>query len=126
MGKIPSDISLYLPYIRCLYGKHVLDFSTQMLKGYKDVNQFQLLFLDGHEATNEAAKYLDKPLVTFLKSHFKQFIQDEWNIIFYTDHVIHFGLISYPDYIKEMSLPHLALLISRKFADLYKKDLKYF
>lgn len=130
-GEIPSDISLYLPYIRCLYGKngfeYVLDYSSQMIKTYKDVSQFQFLyFLDGHEATNEVAKYLDKPLVTFLKKHLSQFIEDKWNLIFYTDHGIHFGLISYPDYIKEMSLPHLALLMPRKFADLYKNDLKHF
>lgn len=130
VGEYPIDNGVYLPYIRCLYGKHsyqyVLDYASQSMRAYKEFNQFQLVyFSDAHESTNETGKYMDKALHQFLIKHMNQFIKDDWSLIFYTDHGIHFGS-NFPDFIQEKTLPYLALLTPRNTANLYKANLKHF
>ena len=76
---------------RCLYNKDtfewVFEFGYKFLEQYKDERKFlRLGFIDGHEGTMEAIKYLDKHLFKFLKFYFSNYFTNSTAIIIASDH----------------------------------------
>ncbi len=70
----------YSVFRRCLYGKdafeYVLEFGDKFWNIYNEEKKFlQLSFIDAHEFTLEAIKYLDKPLREFLDKNEKSFLE---------------------------------------------------
>jgi len=116
----------YSIYRRCLYGKdafeYVLEFGDKFWNTYYNQKKFlHLSFIDGHEFTLEAIKYLDKPLRNFLDKNEKSFETKNTAIIFLSDHGLHmngFGnALNLDDLIIELNLPSLFILLPRYIAD---------
>lgn len=125
---------LYGPYSffrRCLYGKdtfeYVLDYSKKFFfETYAKQRKFlQMSFIDGHEWTNEVVKFLDLPLVNFLKffenKSFSNNNNDNTAIILLSDHGLHMNgpsiILKLEDVEKEKVLPFLYVLLPRRLAD---------
>ena len=81
----------------------------------------QLTFIDAHEITLEAIKYVDDPLLQFLEKNEKSFIDNDTTLIFMSDHGLHmngFGhALDLDDIITELTIPSLFVLLPRKLAD---------
>lgn len=116
----------YSIFRRCLYGKdafeYVLEFGDKFWNIYSDQKKFlQLSFIDAHEITLEAIKYLDRPLLEFLEKNEKSFLEQNTAIIFLSDHGLHmngFGnALNLDDLIIELNLPSLFILLPRAIAD---------
>jgi len=116
----------YSIYRRCLYGKdtfeYVLEFGEKFWQTYKNEKKFlHFSFIDAHEFTLEAIKYLDKPLREFLDRNEKDFKEKNTAIVFLSDHGLHmngFGnALNLDDLIVELTLPSLFILLPRKLAD---------
>ena len=76
---------------RCLYGKDTFDwvfeFGYQFLEKYKNERKFlRLGFIDGHEGTMEAIKYLDNSLYNFLDFYIKNYFTNSTAIFIASDH----------------------------------------
>ena len=76
---------------RCLYGKDTFDwvfeFGYQFLEKYKNERKFlRLGFIDGHEGTMEAIKYLDNSLYNFLEFYIKNYFTNSTAIFIASDH----------------------------------------
>ena len=76
---------------RCLYGKDtfewVVEYGYKFLEQYKDERKFlRLGFIDGHEGTMEAIKYLDKHLFKFLEFYINNYFTSSTAIIIASDH----------------------------------------
>lgn len=133
LGGKRTDSSYFTPYKRCFNGdmtsNYVFDYSNKVLDTYKDSHHFQLLyFLDGHESTNENLKNLDQPLLKYLQRHMRRIIEEEWGVIFYSDHGNHCSVMNLifnlDDISKDKVLPFLSVLLPRKIADQYRQGLK--
>ena len=75
---------------RCLYNRdsyeYVFEYAKKFFDAYKSENKiFMLHFMDMHEGTSEAIRYLDKPLAKFLK----EMESDDTSIIVFSDHGMH-------------------------------------
>ena len=76
---------------RCLYGKDTFDwvfeFGYKFLEKYKNERKFlRLGFIDGHEGTMEAVKYLDESLYKFLDYYIKNYFTNSTAIFIASDH----------------------------------------
>lgn len=84
--------------------------------------------MDGHESTNENMKNLDQPLESYLKKNLKRFIDDDWGIVFYSDHGNHCSalnmIFNLDDMSKDKLLPFLTVILPRDTSNKYKKGLK--
>ncbi len=131
---------------RCLYGKdtfqYVLDYGKKFFFDvYKNQKKFLFMsFVDGHEWTNEVIKYIDEPLMDFIKNFENSNIESNSNqtntsnysndinnkntaILIFSDHGLHMNgpsiLLNLDDVEKEKVLPFLNILLPRHLADSY-------
>ena len=76
---------------KCLYGKDSFDYNfeyiSQFLEIYKNERKFfRLTIGDGHEATTEVIKYIDKSFCSFIEKILNHYFDDKTAIIIYSDH----------------------------------------
>jgi hypothetical protein len=125
---------------RCLYGKDtfdwVFDFGYKFLEKYKNERKFlRLGFIDGHEGTMEAVKYLDNSLFNFLDFYIKNYFTNSTAIIIASDHgenmvSIH-HLLNSDEFLYERTLGTLFILLPNKYEKpksdyLFEKNLDIF
>ena len=109
---------------RCLYGKDtfdwVFDFGYKFLEKYKNERKFlRLGFIDGHEGTMEAVKYLDESLYNFLDFYIKYYFTNSTAIFIASDHgenmvSIH-HLLNSDEFLYERTLGTLFILLPKKY-----------
>ena len=109
---------------RCLYGKDTFDwvfeFGYKFLEKYKNERKFlRLGFIDGHEGTMEAVKYLDNSLFNFLDFYIKNYFTNSTAIFIASDHgenmiSIH-HLLNSDEFLYERTLGTLFLLLPTKY-----------
>ena len=125
---------------RCLYGKDtfdwVFDFGYKFLEKYKNERKFlRLGFIDGHEGTMEAIKYLDNSLYSFLDFYIKNYFTNSTAIFIASDHgenmiSIH-HLLNSDEFLYERTLGTFFLLLPTKYEKpkndfLFEKNLEVF
>ena len=109
---------------RCLYNKDtfewVFEFGYKFLEQYKNERKFlRLGFIDGHEGTMEAIKYLDKHLFKFLQFYINNYFTNSTAIFIVSDHgenmfSIH-HLINSDEFLYERTLGTLFLLLPSNY-----------
>ena len=109
---------------RCLYNKDtfewVFEFGYKFLEQYKDERKFlRLGFIDGHEGTMEAIKYLDKHLYNFLQYYINNYFTNSTAIFIASDHgenmiSIH-HLLNSDEFLYERTLGTLFLLLPKNY-----------
>ena len=109
---------------RCLYGKDtfewVFEFGYKFLENYKNERKFlRLGFIDGHEGTMEAIKYLDKHLFKFLQFYINNYFTNSTAIFIASDHgenmiSIH-HLLNSDEFLYERTLGTLFLLLPKNY-----------
>jgi hypothetical protein len=114
---------------RCLYNKEtfewVFEFGYKFLEAYKNERKFlRLGFIDGHEGTMEAIKYLDKHLYKFLQFYIQNYFSNSTAIIIASDHgenmiSVH-HLLNSDEFLYERTLGTLFILLP-KFYEKPKK-----
>ena len=116
---------------RCLYGKDTFDWVFEF--GYKFLEQYQnerkflrLGFIDGHEGTMEAIKYLDKSLFKFLKYYINNYFTNSTAIFIASDHgenmiSIH-HLLNSDEFLYERTLGTFFMLLPKNYQ---KPNIKY-
>ena len=125
---------------RCLYGKDtfdwVFDFGYKFLEKYKNERKFlRLGFIDGHEGTMEAIKYLDNSLYSFLDFYIKNYFTNSTAIFIASDHgenmiSIH-HLLNSDEFLYERTLGTFFLLLPTNYEKpkndfLFEKNLEVF
>ena len=125
---------------RCLYGKDtfdwVFDFGYKFLEKYKNERKFlRLGFIDSHEGTMEAIKYLDNSLYSFLDFYIKNYFTNSTAIFIASDHgenmiSIH-HLLNSDEFLYERTLGTFFLLLPTKYEKpkndfLFEKNLEVF
>ena len=125
---------------RCLYGKDtfdwVFDFGYKFLEKYKNERKFlRLGFIDGHEGTMEAIKYLDNSLYSFLDFYIQNYFTNSTAIFIASDHgenmiSIH-HLLNSDEFLYERTLGTFFLLLPTKYEKpkndfLFEKNLEVF
>ena len=125
---------------RCLYGKDtfdwVFDFGYKFLEKYKNERKFlRLGFIDGHEGTMEAVKYLDDSLYKFLDYYIKNYFTNSTAILIASDHgenmiSIH-HLLNSDEFLYERTLGTFFLLLPKIYERpkndfLFEKNLEIF
>ena len=125
---------------RCLYGKDTFDwvfeFGYKFLEKYKNERKFlRLGFIDGHEGTMEAVKYLDDSLFNFLDFYIKNYFTNSTAIFIASDHgenmvSIH-HLLNSDEFLYERTLGTFFLLLPKiyekpKIDYLFEKNLEIF
>ena len=109
---------------RCLYNRDtfewVFEFGYKFLEKYKDERKFlRLGFIDGHEGTMEAIKYLDKHLFKFLKYYINNYFTNSTAIFIASDHgenmfSIH-HLFNADEFLYERTLGTFFLLLPKNY-----------
>ena len=109
---------------RCLYNKDtfewVFEFGYKFLEQYKNERKFlRLGFIDGHEGTMEAIKYLDKHLFKFLDFYIKNYFTNSTAIFIVSDHgenmiSVH-HLLNSDEFLYERTLGTLFLLLPKNY-----------
>ena len=109
---------------RCLYNKDtfewVFEFGYKFLEEYKKERKFlRLGFIDGHEGTMEAIKYLDKHLFKFLQFYISNYFTNSTAIFIASDHgenmiSIH-HLLNSDEFLYERTLGTLFLLLPKNY-----------
>ena len=109
---------------RCLYNKDtfewVFEFGYKFLEKYKDERKFlRLGFIDGHEGTMEAIKYLDKHLYKFLNYYINNYFTNSTAIFIASDHgenmfSIH-HLLNADEFLYERTLGTFFLLLPKNY-----------
>ena len=109
---------------RCLYNKDtfewVFEFGYQFLEKYKNERKFlRLGFIDGHEGTMEAIKYLDKSLYKFLDHYINNYFTNSTAIFIASDHgenmiSIH-HLLNSDEFLYERTLGTFFLLLPKYY-----------
>ena len=125
---------------RCLYGKDTFDwvfeFGYKFLEKYKNERKFlRLGFIDGHEGTMEAVKYLDDSLYKFLDFYIKNYFSNSTAIFIASDHgenmvSIH-HLLNSDEFLYERTLGTFFLLLPKIYEKpkrdyLFEKNLEIF
>ena len=125
---------------RCLYGKDTFDwvfeFGYKFLEKYKNERKFlRLGFIDGHEGTMEAVKYLDGSLYKFLDFYIKNYFTNSTAIFIASDHgenmiSIH-HLLNSDEFLYERTLGTFFLLLPKIYQKpkndfLFEKNLEIF
>ena len=107
---------------RCLYNKDtfewVFEFGYKFLEAYKYERKFlRLGFIDGHEGTMEAIKYLDKHLYNFLEFYIKNYFSNSTAIIIASDHgenmISMHHLLNSDEFLYERTLGTLFILLPK-------------
>ena len=105
---------------RCFYGRDSFDYNfeyiLQFLEAYKKERKyFRISFGDGHEATTEVIKYIDKSLSDFILKLLKNFFTDKTAIFILSDHGAHipgpYDILFYEEKITEKYLGLLLLIL---------------
>ena len=109
---------------RCLYNKDtfewVFEFGYKFLEQYKNERKFlRLGFIDGHEGTMEAIKYLDKHLFKFLNFYIKNYFTNSTAIFIVSDHgenmiSVH-HILNSDEFLYERTLGTLFLLLPKNY-----------
>ena len=108
---------------KCLYGKDSFDYTfeyiTQFLEAYKNERKyFRITIGDGHEATTEVIKFIDKSFCSFIKKILENYFDDKTAIIILSDHGAHipgpYDILLYEEKMTEEFLPLLLLIIPNK------------
>ena len=109
---------------RCLYNKDtfewVFNFGYKFLEQYKNERKFlRLGFIDGHEGTMEAIKYLDKHLFKFLQFYINNYFTNSTAIFIASDHgenmiSVH-HLLNSDEFLYERTLGTFFLLLPKNY-----------
>ncbi len=130
---IPYDIfkGAYSATRKCMYGKDSgdwqIDYAKQFFTTYKDERKFyRMMFNDAHEGTYEVIKYMDEPVLDFVKFLKREGHLEDSVLMFMSDHGNSmFGpvyLLQPPDYRKEIYLGALFFLIPRNHTNFDEFD----
>ena len=108
---------------RCLYERDSFDYNfeyiTQFLEAYKNERKFfRITIGDGHEATTEVIKFIDKSLRSFIEKILKYYFDDKTAFIILSDHGAHipgpYDILLYEEKQNEEFLALLILILPSK------------
>jgi len=117
---------------RCLYGKDVhsynFEYAEQFWKKYKGEKKLLYMsFIDNHESTQSAARYLDKSMATWLKKMEAEKQLEDTTIILFADHGLHVPFEFarfFQAYEIEKVLPLLVINLPTRLSSKYRVTIK--